>query len=100
VRSSPSIPFALMSTKPEPPDPHAALTGPDHRPSARCARSSGPGRCAVNPAGSVSAANTARMIRRRGWIPPYRANPAAPPRSGGSGEAVLQGHGLAGLRLT
>ena len=32
VRLSPSTPFAQVSTKPEPPDPHAALTGPDHRP--------------------------------------------------------------------
>ena len=28
VRSSPSTPFAQVSAKPEPPDPHAALTGP------------------------------------------------------------------------
>ena len=43
-------------------------------PSARCARSRAPGRCAVTPAGSASAANTARMIRRHGRIPPHRGS--------------------------
>ena len=43
-------------------------------PSARCAHSRAPGRCAVTPAGSASAANTARMIRRHGRIPPHRGS--------------------------
>jgi len=43
-------------------------------PSARCARSRAPGRCAVTPAGSDNAANTARMIRRQGRIPPHRGS--------------------------
>ena len=43
-------------------------------PSARWAGSRAPGRCAVTPAGSASAANTARMIRRHGRIPPHRGS--------------------------
>ena len=43
-------------------------------PSARCARSSAPGRCTITPAGSRSAAQAARTIRRHGRAAPHRGS--------------------------
>jgi hypothetical protein len=47
--------------------------------SSSCIRSSAPGRCAITPAGSASAANTSRTMRRHGFRLPRRGDRALEP---------------------